>query len=92
MQIYIDKRSEVPVRDQLRQQIIFLIGTGQLSIGMELPSVGQLARQLKVHHNTISHAYSQLTRDGWLIKKPAAASLLGRPQRRRLKISATLMI
>ena len=60
MQIHINKESEVPARDQLRQQIIFLIATGQLSVGTELPSVGQLARRLKVHHNTISHAYSQL--------------------------------
>jgi len=77
MQIRIDKQSEVAARDQLRQQIIFLICTGQLPTGMELPSVRQLARQLKVHHNTISHAYSQLTRDGWLIKKRGSRLVVG---------------
>ena len=85
MQIYIDKRSDVPARDQLRQQIIFLISTGQLSIGMELPSVRQLARQLKVHHNTISHAYSRLTRDGWLIKKRGSRLVVGGTTKSRIE-------
>ena len=48
MQIHIDKQSEVPARDQLRQQIIFLIGTGQLPIGMELPSVKPQSRGSKI--------------------------------------------
>src|SRR5215471_594532 len=77
MQIQIDKQSEVPARDQLRQQIIFLIVTGQLANGMELPSVRQLARQLKVHHNTISHAYAQLTRDVGLVKKRGSRLVVG---------------
>jgi len=78
MQIRIDKQSEVPARDQLRQQIIFLIGTGQLSIGTALPSVRELARRLKVHHNTVSHVYSQLARDGWLAKRRGARLVVGR--------------
>jgi len=90
MQIHIEKRSEVPARDQLRQQIIFLIGTGQLSIGMELPSVRQLARQLKVHHNTISHAYSQLTRDGWLVKKRGSRLVVGQTVKSRMEDFADL--
>jgi len=77
MQIHIDKQSEVPARDQLRQQIIFLIGTGQLSKGTELPSVRELARRLKVHHNTISCIYSQLTRDGWLKKRRGSRVVVG---------------
>lgn len=90
MQIHIDKQSEVPARDQLRQQIIFLIGTGQLSIGTELPSVRQLARRLKVHHNTISHVYSQLTRDGWLIKKRGSRLVVGQTTKSRIEDFADL--
>ena len=78
MQIRIDKQSEVPVHDQLRQQIIFLIGTGQLSIGTALPSVRELARRLKIHHNTVSHVYSQLADEGWLIKKHGSRLIVGR--------------
>jgi len=81
MQIHIDKQSEVPARDQLRQQIIFLIGTGQLPLGTALPSVRELARRLKLHYNTVSHVYSQLAREGWLAKKRGARLVVGRPAR-----------
>jgi GntR family transcriptional regulator len=90
MQIHINKESEVPARDQLRQQIIFLIATGHLSIGTELPSVRQLARQLKVHHNTISHAYSQLAHDGWLIKKRGSRLTVGQSTKSRIEDFAGL--
>jgi GntR family transcriptional regulator len=78
MQFRIDKQSEVPVRDQLRQQIIFLIGIGQLAIGAEMPSVRQLARRLKIHHNTVSQVYSQLAVDGWLEEHRGARLTVGR--------------
>ena len=79
MQIRIDKQSDVPVRDQLRQQIIFLIGIGQLALGAEMPSVRDLARRLKIHHNTVSHVYSQLAADGWLVQHRGARLTIGRP-------------
>ncbi|HYY69086.1 MAG TPA: GntR family transcriptional regulator [Terriglobales bacterium] len=66
MKIHIDKESDVPLPDQISQQIIFLIGTGGLAIGDVLPSVRALARQLKVHFNTVSHAYTDLEQEGWL--------------------------
>src|SRR5215813_12779149 len=69
MRIYINKQSEVSVRQQLHEQIIFLIATGKLAIGDTLPSVRELARQLKVHHNTVSHVYGDLAREGWLVTR-----------------------
>lgn len=69
MRIYINKLSEVPVREQLHEQIIFLMGTGELSMGDNLPSVRELARQLKVHHNTVSHVYTDLVQEGWLVNR-----------------------
>jgi DNA-binding transcriptional regulator YhcF (GntR family) len=69
MRIHINKQSEVPVREQLREQIIFLMGTGKLSIGDNLPSVRELASRLKIHHNTVSHVYADLVREGWLVMR-----------------------
>ena len=69
MKIYINKLSEVPVREQLREQIIYLLGTGKLPVGSTLPSVRELARQVKVHHNTVSHVYADLVREGWLVTR-----------------------
>src|SRR5215469_794142 len=72
MKVHINRQSEVPVREQLREQIIFLMGTGKLSIGDTLPSVRELARRLKVHHNTVSHVYADLVREGWLVTRRGA--------------------
>jgi GntR family transcriptional regulator / MocR family aminotransferase len=58
MQIALSKTSDVPLRQQLTEQIVFLITTGQLHLGEELPSVRALARMSKVHHNTVSEAYA----------------------------------
>ena len=60
MEISINKQSEVPVRDQLAAQLIFLIATGKLKAGDSLPSVRALARRLRIHHNTVSGAYQDL--------------------------------
>jgi len=69
MKIHINKQSELPVREQLREQIIFLLGTGKLPVGSTLPSVRELARRIKVHHNTVSHVYADLVREGWLVTR-----------------------
>ncbi len=77
MQIVLSKKSDVPLRQQLAEQIVFLITTGQLQAGEELPSVRALARQSKVHHNTVSEAYKDLVRRGWLTRRRGSRLLVG---------------
>ena len=69
MDIRIDKRSEVSVRQQLAEQIIFLIATEKVKPGEALPSVRELARHLKIHHNTVSEAYKDLARRTWVVRR-----------------------
>ena len=69
MDILIDKRSEVSVRQQLAEQIIFLIATEKVKPGQALPSVRELARRLKIHHNTVSEAYKDLARRTWVVRR-----------------------
>lgn len=66
MDIRIEKASHVPLRRQLAEQIVYLIVTGKLKPGEALPSVRELGRRLKVHHNTVSEAYRELVRRTWL--------------------------
>ena len=47
MDIRLSKESEVPLRQQLAEQIVFLITTGKLRSGQRLPSVREVARRLK---------------------------------------------
>jgi DNA-binding transcriptional regulator YhcF (GntR family) len=69
MKIRISKRSEIPVREQIADQIIFRIATDELKPGEALPSVRQMARRLKIHHNTVSHVYADLVRRSWLARR-----------------------
>ena len=66
MVIQIDSESDVPIRHQLAEQIVFLIVTDRLKAGQKLPSVRELARRLKIHHNTVSESYQDLVRRSWL--------------------------
>ena len=77
MQISLSKNSDVTLRQQLAEQIVFLITTGQIRAGEELPSVRALARQSKVHHNTVSEAYQELVRRGWLTRRRGAQLVVG---------------
>ena len=67
MDIRIDKKSEIRLPQQLAEQIVFSITTEKLKPGQALPSVRELARRLKIHHNTVSQAYKDLVRRGWLV-------------------------
>jgi GntR family transcriptional regulator len=69
MQIRINRESEVSLRQQLAEQIILLIATEKLKPAEPLPSVRELARRLKIHHNTVSEAYQDLVRRNWLIRR-----------------------
>ena len=69
MDIRIDNSSEVPIRHQLAEQIVFLIATDRLAAGEVLPSVREMARRLKIHHNTVSDAYQDLVRRNWLARR-----------------------
>ena len=66
----VDPQSDVPVYRQLMEQVKFLIASGQLASGDELPSTRALSSELGVNPMTISKAYSYLERDGVLERRP----------------------
>jgi len=69
MQIHLSRNSDVPLQEQIAEQVVFSISTGKLSAGEQLPSVRALAVRLKIHHNTVSKAYRELVRRGWLARR-----------------------
>jgi len=82
LDIHIIKDSEVTIREQLVEQIIFLIATGKLQPGEALPSVRGLARPHKIHHNTISQAYQDLVDRDWLIRRRGSRMVVRSPGER----------
>lgn len=66
MRIWLSKNSEVPVREQLVTQIMLGIVSSDLKPGQKLPSTRELARRFAIHSNTVSAAYRDLARRGWV--------------------------
>ena len=64
--IWLTRDHSVPIHDQLVTQVLLGILSDDLKPGQRLPSVRALARVLHVNSNTVSGAYRDLVRDGWL--------------------------
>jgi GntR family transcriptional regulator len=66
MQIWLSKGSDVPLREQLTAQIKLAILSQDLRPGQKLPSTREIARRFKIHSNTVSAAYRELSESGWV--------------------------
>jgi len=60
----IDARHPTPLYHQLERAIRFAIATGKLGIGDQLPTVRQLAVDLRINANTVAKVYLELERAG----------------------------
>ena len=56
----------MPLYEQLTRAIRFAIATGRLRVGEQLPTVRQLAVDLRVNANTVAKVYAELERSGIL--------------------------
>lgn len=56
----------MPLYAQLTRAIQFAIATGKLRVGEQLPTVRQLAVELRVNANTVAKVYAELERSGVL--------------------------
>lgn len=91
MQIRISEADRVPIYLQIVNQLKYLVASGQLSAGEELPPIRVLAEKLLVNPNTVVRAYRELELAGVVVKRrtsgtyvSGAGSRLAR--RDRLKI------
>jgi len=60
MKIQVDLTDHVPIYIQLMNQVKHMIATGELHPGDQLPTVRQLAADLRVNFNTVARAYRLL--------------------------------
>ena len=91
MQIHISSADGVPIYMQIVNQVKYLVASGRLSAGEELPPIRVLAEELLVNPNTVARAYRELETAGVVIKRRTAGTYVsdtGSPldRRRRLKI------
>lgn len=86
MQLTIDPKSGVPFYRQLIDQIQFAIADGRLSCGDRLPTVRQLAVELKINPNTVARAYQELEIKGVVSTQMGTGTFIGNE---KVEISAT---
>ena len=66
MHILIDNRSGAPIYDQIYSQIKSAIISGELQEDAPLPSIRNLAKDLRVSVVTTKRAYDELEKEGFL--------------------------
>ena len=72
----IDLRDATPIFAQIEHAIRAAIATGRLRPGDQLPTVRQLAVELKVNANTVARVYADLERAGVLETRRGVGSFI----------------
>ena|SRR5262245_32158567 len=74
--VSIDARDPTPIYAQLERGLRAAIATGRLRPGDQLPTVRQLAVDLRVNANTVARVYGELERAGALETKRGVGSFV----------------
>src|SRR5947209_13399328 len=92
---HIDTNHPTPLYAQLERSIRFAIATGKLRIGEQLPTVRQMAVELRINANTVAKVYAELERAGvvetrrgvgtFVSARPAEASIGRRDREKQLR-------
>ncbi len=64
MKLKIDPDSSVPIYVQIEDSIHSFIAAGQLQPGEQLPTIRELAADIRVNLNTVARAYFELDKEG----------------------------
>jgi GntR family transcriptional regulator len=91
VQIHVSANDGVAIYLQIVNQIKYLVASGRLTAGDELPPIRVLAQQLIVNPNTVARAYRELESAGIVEKRRTAGTYVtdqGSPlaRRERMKI------
>jgi len=90
MQIHISPTDGVPIYLQIVNQVKYLVSSGRLSTGEELPPIRVLAEKLLINPNTVARAYRELEMAGVVVKHRTTGTYVSGarsrlPRRDRLK-------
>lgn len=76
MRLIVSNASPLPIYEQIVQQVKQAILTGDVIEGAPLPSIRQLARDLRVSVITTTRAYNDLARDGFIVSVPGKGAFV----------------
>jgi GntR family transcriptional regulator len=84
--IHLSPDDRVPIYLQIVNQVKYLVASGRLAAGEELPPIRVLAERLVVNPNTVARAYRELEAAGLVTKRRTAGTYVsdaGSPLARR---------
>ena len=76
MTLNLDRDTKVPIYAQIQGQLRALVAAGQLEPGAQLPTIRELASDLKVNYNTVARAYGELDREGVIVTQRGKGSFV----------------
>jgi GntR family transcriptional regulator len=82
--VSIDPRDKTPIYAQLERGLRAAIATGRLRAGDQLPTVRQLAVDLRVNANTVARVYVDLERAGVIETRRGVGSFVAATPQRAL--------
>ncbi len=85
MNIIISNSSGKPIYEQIVKQIKNLILTGELTEGDSLPSIRNLAQELRISVITTKRAYEELEKEGFVETVPGKGSYVAGQNKELLK-------
>lgn len=77
---HIDVNDPTPLYAQLERAIRFAIATERLRVGEQLPTVRQLAVDLKINANTVAKVYAEMERVGILATRRGVGTFVSARQ------------
>ena len=75
--VRLDSADPAPIYVQIERAIRAAVATGRLPKGTQLPTVRQLAVELKVNANTVAKVYSELERGGLVETRRGVGTFIG---------------
>lgn len=67
MILSLDFSSDVPIYQQIRNQIVLEIANGSLEPGEKLPTIRNLAEEAGINTMTVNKAYQLLKKEGYIV-------------------------
>jgi GntR family transcriptional regulator len=89
MQLHLSAKDGVPIYRQIVNQVKYLVASGRLAPGEELPAIRALAEELVINPNTVARAYMELEHAGLVTKRHGSGTFVsdnGSPLRRAARL------
>ena len=78
MKMIISNSSSVPIYEQIKKSIIEQIVSDELKEDEAIPSIRNLAQDIKISVMTIKKAYDELEQEGYIISRQAKGTFVAR--------------